>query len=155
MRILYEHRSPQRTKRKAALIAIGALMVAALVGYPPATLVWTWALWALASALLLLGTALLVIPPVIRIWITPNEILLHPMTLHQRIPIQHVHDMELQDQDDTLILYLRNGETVEISEWFGDPDKIAALLNQLGVSTREEPTDDQIKARQSAGPKLV
>ena len=63
--------------------------------------------------------------------------------------------MELQDQDDTLILYLRNGETVEMSAWFGDPKQIAALLNQLGVSTREEPTDDQIKARQNAGPRLV
>lgn len=156
MQILYQHQSPPRTKRKAALVLAGVLMVIGLVARPPDTLAWTWGLWALASALLLLGTALLVIPPVIHIWITRREVILHPMTLRQRIPIQHIHDMDLSDGTDPgLTLYLRNGETLELTDWVGDTRKIAALLTRLGVAQRDHPSDEEIRARQTAGPTLV
>ena len=140
MQLLYEHRSPPRTRRKIALIVVGALMVAWLIAFPLEGLVTTWTLWALACALQLLGIGLLVLPPVIHLWITPEEIILHPTGPVRRIPVQHVHDMELSgtEEDPVLTLHLRNGEDLDLSDWTDNVPEVLDLLDHLGVALRED-----------------
>ena len=139
MRLLYEHRNPAHTGRKISLIVIGAVMVAGLIALPPERLWVTWGLWAMATALQLAGVGLLLLPQVVHIWITDTEIILHPMDLHRRIPLQHIHDLRIDGPKDqpVLILTLRNGETEELTGWIGDIPKIAALLVSLGVADQE------------------
>lgn len=121
------------------LIVIGMLMVAALMVAPPEGLFATWGLWALACALQLAGVALMVLPPVIHLWITQDEIILHPSGPRRHIPVQHIHDMELTgpEQARILTLHLRNGEDLNLSDWTKDTEDVAALLDQLGVPRRD------------------
>ncbi|WP_375174165.1 hypothetical protein [Pseudooceanicola sp.] len=139
MQLLYEHRSPPRTGRKVALIITGALMVVALLIFPPEGLVTTWSLWALACALQLAGVGLLALPPVIHLWITRREIIIHPTGPVRRLPIQHIHDMELSgtEEDPVLTLHLRNGEELDLSDWTDNVPEVMALLAQLGVARRD------------------
>lgn len=139
MQILYEHRTPPRTRRKALIVAIGAALVIALLVNPPGTLWATWALWALATALLLAGTALLALRPIIFIWITPREIILDPYGPHRRIPLQHIHDIDVtgQGRKTVLTLHLRNGDSVDLTGRIGDPHEVHSLLTDLGVTTRQ------------------
>lgn len=152
MRLLYEHRNPPRTGLKAALILAGIGIVAMQVITPTEGLWRTWGLWALASSLMLAGVALLMLPPIIHIWITQREVILHPLRLHRRIPVQHIHDLSLSDASSdgpVLTLNLRNGEQVELESWAGDVKRIAAILQSLGAMG--PPDMDLDPAGQKAG----
>jgi hypothetical protein len=139
MQILYEHRTPPRKRRKALLVIFGAALVVALLVNPPGTLWATWVLWAFATALLLLGTALLAISPIIFIWITAREIILDPYGPRRRIPLRHIHDIEAMGtgRKTVLTLHLRNGDSVDLTGRIGDPHEVHSLLTDLGVTTRQ------------------
>lgn len=139
MRYLYRHTSLDLTIGKIGLAVLGLGLGVYLVLNPPERVAVHMASWIVAGAFGIGGLLALLIRPRVHILITETNVIVDPDGPFRRIPFRMIHHVEINNgsRKAAVVLVLRNGERLNISDRIGRNAQLGPLFDRIGVLTRD------------------